>query len=107
MEAKPRTLRNYQSEDKQEPFVRWLRDLKDGKGRGIIRTRLNRIENGNFGDCERVGEGVHELKVDFGPGYRVYFGEDGNTVILLTGGDKSTQDQDIKRAQEFWRDYNA
>jgi putative addiction module killer protein len=107
VEATPRVLRNYQSDLGVEPFQEWLRDLRDGKGRGIIRTRLNRLLEGNFSNCEPVGEGVHELKIDFGPGYRVYFGVDANLVILLTGGDKDTQPRDIARAKEFWLDYNA
>jgi putative addiction module killer protein len=65
------------------------------------------VSQGNLGDCEPVGEGVSELRIDIGPGYRVYFGEDGDDVILLGGGDKSTQAADIKSAKERWRDYNA
>jgi putative addiction module killer protein len=91
----------------KEPFSQWLRSLRDAKGRAVIRTRLNRIQDGNFSNCEPVGEGVHELKIDFGPGYRVYFGEDANLVILLLGGDKSSQDRDVRAAKEYWRDYNA
>ena len=62
---------------------------------------------GNYGDCEPVGEGVYELIFDTGPGYRVYFGIDGNEVILLGGGDKSTQVSDIRKAKDCWKDYNA
>ena len=69
--------------------------------------RMDRIENGNFGDCYPVGEGVSELRIDVGPGYRIYFGQDGDLVVLLHGGDKSTQEKDIKMAKRFWRDYNA
>jgi len=77
--------------------------------RGRIRKRLRRIEeNGNYGDCEPVGEGVFELRfMAKGPGYRVYFGIDEDTVILLTGGSKSTQDADIKRAKTYWSHHNA
>jgi putative addiction module killer protein len=87
--------------------LEWLRGLRDGKARGVIRTRLDRLQSGNFSNCEPVGNGVHELKIDFGPGYRVYFGEDGDSVILLQGGDKDTQERDIKKAKEYWGDYNA
>ncbi len=107
MEAVPRTLRNYQTALDVEPFQDWLRNLKDAQGRGIIRTRLNRIGAGNFSNCDPVGEGVHELKIDFGPGYRVYFGVDGDSLILLYGGDKDTQQRDIKIDKGYWQDYNA
>lgn len=107
MEARPRTLENYLTEDGCGPFEEWIRSLRDGQGRGIIHARLGRVRKGNFGDCYPVGEGVHELKIDFGPGYRVYFGEDGDTVVLLGGGTKRSQDSDIKQAKERWRDYCA
>jgi putative addiction module killer protein len=88
------------------PFSDWLNQLKDVSGRAVIRTRLNRIRLGNFGDSKSVGDGVSELRIDFGPGYRVYFGKDGKTlVVLLIGGDKKSQSKDIKRAKDFWSDY--
>ena len=102
MESRPRTLQNYRTADGKDPFHSWIKGLRDGKTRGIIRVRLNRVEQGNFGDCNPVGEGVCELVIDFGPGYRVYFGEDGDEVILLGGGDKSSQTTDIKKAKEQW-----
>jgi len=74
--------------------------------RALIRKRLNRVRMGNLGDCRSVGDGVKELRIAFGPGYRVYFGEDGETiVVLLCGGDKSSQEADIRRAKEYWIDY--
>jgi putative addiction module killer protein len=80
----------------------------DGGVRNRINTRIRRIEEkGSYGDCEPVGKGVYELKFDIGPGYRVYFGIDGNEMILLGGGDKNTQDSDIRKAQASWEDYNA
>ena len=73
-----------------------------------INARIRRIEeNGNYGDCEPVGNGVYELKLDTGLGYRVYFGIDGDQIILLGGGDKGTQDSDIRKAHECWGNYNA
>jgi putative addiction module killer protein len=66
---------------------------------GVVLTRLDRVEDGNFGDCAPVGSGVRELRIDFGPGYRVYFGEDGEFVILLGGGKKKTQGRDIATAK--------
>ncbi|MFL6351507.1 MAG: type II toxin-antitoxin system RelE/ParE family toxin [Bryobacteraceae bacterium] len=74
---------------------------------GSILARLDRVEEGNFGDSGHVGKGVWELRIDLGLGYRVYFGEDGDFVILLLGGSKKTQSADINQAQEFWSDYNA
>lgn len=89
------------------PFDEWFESLKDRRTEGIIIGRIDRIEAGNLRNCEPVGEGVFELKIDYGPGYRVYFGEDGDLVVLLYGGDKSTQDDDINTAKAFWSDYNA
>ncbi len=64
------------------------------------------MEDGNLGDCSVVGAGVYEMRIHFGPGYRVYFGQEGtHIIVLLCGGDKSTQAKDIKRAQEYWADY--
>ena len=68
--------------------------------------RLDRLELGNFGDCKPVGEGVLELRLDFGPGYRVYFAEDGPIIVLLLiGGDKNTQTKDIKTAKAYWQEH--
>lgn len=106
MEAHPRQLEVYVTADGQSPYDEWLDGLRDIKGRAVIQTRLDRIETGNFGDCEPVGEGVHELRIDFGPGYRVYFAPDGKKlVLLLCGGDKADQKRNIKTAIKYWRDY--
>ncbi len=87
------------------PFDEWFDSLRDVKTKTIINKRLNRLSLGSLGDYRSVGEGVCELRIDFGPGYRVYFGQIGTAiVILLCGGDKSTQDQDIRKAQEYWTD---
>ena len=96
----------YETGDGKLPFEEWLQRLKDKKGRAVIRTRLDRLEQGNPGKYAPLGHGVYELKIDFGPGYRVYFGEDeGRIIILLFGGDKSTQRKDIKKAYEYWKNY--
>ena len=95
-------------EDKQgkEPFTEWLYGLQDVIGRKRILARLSRLKQGNFGDCKPVGEGVSELRLFFGAGYRVYFGEhQSQIVVLLCGGDKTTQSSDIKQAQIFWQEY--
>lgn len=92
---------------KECPVTEWLSSL-DSRIRARIVSRLGRIRNGNFGDHKSVGDGVSELRMPFGAGYRVYYGVDGQTVvILLCGGDKSSQRMDIERAKEYWRDYNA
>ena len=83
-------------------FQSWLDDLKDLKARIRIVARIRRLETGHFGDCAVVGDGVSELRVHVGPGYRLYFARRGNTVvILLIGGDKSTQSRDIRRALQL------
>jgi len=98
----------YAGSDGREPFAQWLRGLRDGQTRNRIRQRIARVRLGNFGDARSVGEGVHELRIQFGPGFRVYFGrEDDAVVILLCGGDKSTQARDIERARDYWRDYRS
>jgi putative addiction module killer protein len=107
LEAQPRKLKFYKTAWGVFPCREWLENYDHQKVGGILQARLRRVENGNFGDCGPVGEGVSELRIDFGPGYRIYFGQDGNLVILLCGGLKGTQRQDIKTAKEYWRDYNA
>jgi putative addiction module killer protein len=108
LEARPRELVEYLTEDGRNPFQDWLEDLRDIQGRAMVRKRLNRVRLGNLGAHRSVGEGVQELKVDFGPGYRVYFGEDGHKiVVLLCGGDKGSQETDIRRAKEYWKDYRS
>jgi putative addiction module killer protein len=78
----------------------------DGKAFDTVNIRFKRVANGNFGVAHGVGDGVSELVIDFGPGYRVYFGQDGDTVVLLTGGTKRTQTKDIARAKVLWKEYN-
>ena len=86
----------------------WLNRLRDLKAQQRIDARLARVALGNFGDCKTVGNGVLELRIDYGPGYRVYFGRDGSeVVILLSGGDKSTQPKDIATAKDYWADYKS
>lgn len=107
MEIRARTLLNYVTSDGKDPFQIWLRRLGDPRARARVRTRLDRVERGNFGDSRSVGDGVFELRLTFGPGYRVYFGVDGDNVILLYGGTKDTQPADIKLAKAYWKDYRA
>lgn len=109
MEAKPREIRIYETENGKAPFADWMDTLEKNqkKACGIIMQRIDRVEEGNFGHCEPVGEGVSELKIDYGPGYRIYFGELDDIIILLNGGTKATQKSDIKTAKKLWRDFNA
>ena len=108
MENQERDIRTYETADGKVPFNIWLTKLRDRKGRAVIRTRITRLQLGLFGDTKPVGNGVYELRVNFGPGYRVYYGLDGNNIVLLLcGGDKSTQTKDIKIAQYYWSDYGS
>ncbi|MBC1236397.1 type II toxin-antitoxin system RelE/ParE family toxin [Nostoc sp. 2RC] len=108
MEVQPREIRNYLTVDGKNVFDEWLDSLRDRRAKAKKRTRLDGVEDGNLGDYKSVGEGVCELRIDYGPGYRIYFGQEGITVIiLLCGGDKSTQEQDIVKAHEYWKDYRS
>ncbi len=107
-EAKPKQVIVYADADGKEPFTDWFNGLRDVMGRKRILIRLTRLGQGNYGDCEPVGEGVSELRMFFGPGYRVYFAEDADSlVILLCGGDKDSQQKDIERAKTYWQEYRA
>lgn len=91
----------------KEPYSEW--ESKLGKmTQGIIRARIARLRSGNWGDYKLIGKGVYELRIQYGPGYRVYYGKKGKKiVILLCGGDKSTQKRDIRKAQNFWESYQC
>lgn len=106
MESQPRELRIYETGQGDVPFSFWLDSLRDREARARIRKRLDRVVLGNLGDYRSVGEGVFELRIDYGPGYRVYFAQVGTLIVLLLcGGDKSTQDQDILQVKRFWADF--
>ena len=101
-------LKTYKNLAGKSVFTEWLVELRDPHARARIDVRLNRVTRGLFGDARAVGEGVTELKIDWGPGYRVYFARDGASVILLLcGGDKRAQQKDISHAIEYWKDYQA
>src|ERR1700730_15531705 len=100
-------VRRYQRADGKTPLTEWLDGLRDGQTRARIVARLDRLKVGLLGDWKNVG-GICELRIDHGPGYRVYYGQEGKTLILLLcGGDKSTQAKDIERAYGYWTDYKA
>ena len=95
----------YVTEEGKAPFDDWF-DKLDTVAALKVRTALARIETGNFGDVKPIGQGVSERRITFGPGYRVYFGKDGDKiVILLCGGTKKRQSKDIEQAKAFWDDY--
>ena len=101
-------LRYYQTSVGMQPFVEWLQGLKDRQARTRIEARLARVAVGNLGDVEPAGGGVLELRIDWGPGYRVYFSRLGESIVLLLcGGDKRTQQKDIQRAKDYLEDYKT
>jgi putative addiction module killer protein len=101
-------LKAYVSPTGKAHFTEWLNKLRDMQARVRIDVRLNRLANGLMGDAKVLGEGISELRIDWGSGYRVYFARDGATVVLLLcGGDKRTQQKDIDHAIEYWKDYQS
>lgn len=102
MEANQREILICQDDAGHEPFADWLESL-DIQTRARLRVRIDRLEDGLFGDVKALAEGVSELRLDFGPGYRIYFGQKGNEIHLLLGGSKQGQESDIRRAISLWR----
>ena len=99
-------LRIYTEAAGRAPFNEWLADLKDSKARAIIRARLLKVQMGNLGDCKPLRDGVQELRIDYGPGYRAYLSRQGPVlVLLLCGSDKSGQDRAIKQAIDYLNDW--
>ena len=102
----PRKIEAYRIQNGQVPFTEWFDSIRDKRAQTRIEARLILLEQGNFGDYRSVGNGVFELRIHVGAGYRVYFGEVDNTIVLLLcGGDKSSQRRDIARAKTYWREY--
>ena len=98
------SVRHFVTDDGRDPFMEWIKKLRDPRAKGQVLKRVNRIEGGNFGDHKSCREGVWELRIDQGPGYRVYYAmADRVVVLLLTGGDKGSQDADIERAIGYWK----
>jgi len=88
------------------PFEEWLGSLKDSKARMRVRARIARLEVGNFGDCKGLRDGVQEIRIDYGPGYRVYLSRQGKVIVLLLcGSDKSEQDRAIEKAIDYLKDW--
>lgn len=104
--SKEKTVVFYQDGTGREPFTEWIEGFRDERDRRRILQRVFRMESNNYGDFKSLRGGVYELRLHFGAGYRVYFSEDGNTiVVLLCGGDKSTQKKDIEKAKDYWKEY--
>lgn len=98
----------YKAASGRMPFVEWIEGIKEKHTRSKVYTRLDRLSFGNFGDCKSLGDGIFELRIHYGPGIRVYFSKIGNKVVLfLCGGDKSSQNKDIKKAKEYLQDYQS
>lgn len=99
-------IRHYVSRAGKDIFDDWLTELADARAQAKIATRINRLAAGNFGDCKSLHQGLFELRIDWGSGYRVYYAMIGReSVLLLCGGDKRRQAADIKRALEYLKDY--
>lgn len=108
MDSQLRLLKEYIASNGKNPFREWINSLRETKTQQIIDTRLNYVRRGTFGDCEPVGQGISELKIHHGPGYRIYFGQIGKTIVLLLcGGTKKTQSSDIQKAYQYWTEYRS
>ena len=106
MEPKERIIKVFVSSDGRSPIEEWLRGIKDDATRARIRTRISRLRTGNFGDTKSLRAGVYELRLDFGPGYRIYYAIMEQTIVLLlNGGNKSSQKKDIEKAISFWQEF--
>ncbi|HEY6340327.1 MAG TPA: type II toxin-antitoxin system RelE/ParE family toxin [Bryobacteraceae bacterium] len=107
MSNKEREVLYYQTVQGDRPFRDWRKSLSDIKARQAVDARITRFMAGNFGDSEPIGQGASESRIDLGPGWRIYYGVDGDKVVLLYGGDKSTQAGDINTALAYWNDYRT
>ena len=106
MEARQREICFYETRNRKQPFSEWLENLGDAKALARIKSGIERLANGNLGDSKSLGWGVHEYRIHFGPGYRIYYANAGKVVLLLLcGGTKRGQGKDIERALSYWRDY--
>ena len=99
-------INEYTDEQDKSPYAEWLASLRDARARARVIMQVDRMELGLFGDSEPVGDGLSEVKIHYGPGYRVYYGKEGpDAYVLLCGGHKSTQSKDIKRAKTYWQEH--
>ncbi len=106
VESIPQTVEVYENQAGKVPYSEWLLALKDKQAFARISLRIDRVKLGNLGDHKLIDDGLWEMRVDTGAGYRIYFGRiNPETIVLLWGGDKSTQQRDIEKAIEYWNDY--
>jgi putative addiction module killer protein len=106
MEIIDRVTKYYVTPNGKAPFKKWLDSLKDLRGRKLIQVKIDRLRVGNFSQCVSIGQGVSEARVFHGPGYRIYFGlHKGSLILLLMGGDKSSQESDIRKSLVYWEDF--
>jgi len=100
------TINEYTDEHGESPYADWLDKLRDARAKAKIIMQVDRMELGLFGDSQPIGDGLSELRIHYGPGYRVYYGKEGQQIyLLLCGGDKSTQSSDIQQAKVYWQDH--
>lgn len=103
-----RELRLFKTKNGRVPFHDWLTKLKDRQGRALVRIRIDRLCIGHRGNYRSLGNRLFELKINYDPGYRIYYGDDdGKLILILCGGDKGTQKRDIERAKKYWNDYRG
>ncbi len=106
MQIRPREILHYTTPSGRNPYRQWYTRIKDRRVQIAVSNRIARLRVGNFGDYKRLSSGVYELRIHYGPGYRVYFGLFQNDiVVLLSGGTKGTQQRDIEKAQDYWNDF--
>ena len=106
MEAKTKNIIHYLNTCGESPFVNWIIQLKDIRAKQIIEARIRRLSSGNYGEFKSVGEGILESRIAYGPGYRIYFAEVSESVlIILIAGGKYTQNEDINKTKKFWKEY--
>jgi putative addiction module killer protein len=105
MEGRKQEVLYYTDLSGRCPFRNWRTGITDEKAKAAIDARIARFRGGNFGDSAPIGAGASESRIDLGPGFRIYYGRDDDTIVLLCGGDKSTQPGDIRQAKIFWTDY--
>jgi len=105
MMHQPFKILRYQTNNGDQPYTEWVNALKDRQAANLIHARVDRLEDGHFGRTRHINQNVWEMKIDFGPGYRVFYLRNGDEIVLLCGGDKNSQERDIHRALRYAADY--